>query len=329
MISDLIVASRGLRRTPAFTVAAIATLALGIGANTTMFSVVDGVLLRPLPGYETDRLVQIGDVGRGDFRYLDPAVYLRLRERARSFAMLAAEQRCRMNLTGRGDAEQLDGPCVTANWFDLQRARAMLGRTFLPDEDQHGRNRVVILDHAYWRQKFGGDPKIIGEKLVLDGAPWVVVGIMPVGYRPLDGSTARIYTPYVVDENPHGLRVTGRLKPGVSFEAARAELTVLGGQLSREDPEWKNLRLSATSLLEQMTGPQRPLLLLLLGAVSLVLLIACVNVANLLLARSTARRRDIEIRMALGAGRGHIVRFALAETLIVCGIASALAMAIA
>jgi predicted permease len=329
MLFDLIVASRGLRRARAFTVTAILTLALGIGANTTMFSIVNGVLLKPLPGYETDRLDRICDTGRGGCFGVPPGVYLRLRERSRSFLPLAAEQRCRFNLTGHGEAEQVDGPCATANWFELQRARALLGRTFLPDEDRHGRNRVVVLDHAYWRQRFGGDPKIVGQKLVLDGEPWLVVGVMPAGYRPLDGSTAQVYTPYVVEDNPHGVRVTGRLRPGLSGESARAELRVLGEQLARENPDWKTLQLSSKPILEDRTGPQRPLLLLLLGAVSLVLLIACVNVANLVLARATARRRDIEIRIALGAGRLDLVRHRLAELSIVGAAASVTAVAMA
>ena len=329
MLSDLIVACRGLRRAPAFTVASIATLALGIGANTTMFSIVDGVLLRPLPGYETGRLIRIGNASRDGLGYFPPALYLRLRNRLQSFSPVSAEQRCRMNLTGRGDAEQVDGPCTTADWFELRRATAMLGRTFLPDEDRHGRNKVVILDHAWWMQRFGGDPKIVGQKLILDGEPWLVVGVMPAGFRPLDGSTAEIYTPYVVSDNPHGLSVTGRLKRGVSLDAARAELDVAASRLAAEDPEWKTLHFTGTPVLEEMTGPQRPLLLLLLGAVSLVLLIACVNVANLLLARSTVRRREIDIRIALGAGRGHLLRFALAESLLVCTIASGAALAIA
>src|SRR5882724_6670009 len=168
MISDLIVAGRGLRRSPAFTVAALVTLALGIGANTTMFSVVNSVLLRPLPGYQTDRLVQICDTGRGSCSFLAPAIYQRLREQLHSFAPVAANQTCRMNLTGAGEPEQLLGPCTTANWFELQRAQAMLGRTFLPDEDRHGRNRVVVLDYRYWQRRFGGDPKVIGKTLALD-----------------------------------------------------------------------------------------------------------------------------------------------------------------
>ena len=217
MISDLIVAARGLRRSPAFTVAAVVTLALGIGANTTMFSVVNSVLLRPLPGYQTDRLVQICDTGRGSCSFLPPEIYLRLREQLRSFAPVAANQFCRMNLTDAGEPEQLVGPCTTANWFELQRAPAMLGRTFLPDEDQHGRNRVVVLDHGYWQRRFGADPKIVGKTLSLDREPWIVIGVMPAGFRPIGTAPSPIYTPYVVADNPHGLNVTARLKPGVSL----------------------------------------------------------------------------------------------------------------
>jgi putative ABC transport system permease protein len=170
---------------------------------------------------------------------------------------------------------------------------------------------------------------VIGKTLVLDKEPWVVVGVMPASFRPIGTTASTIYTPYVVADNPHGLLVTGRLKPGVSLQAAQAELNVVAVQLSRENPDWTTLKLSATPVLEQVTGPQRPLLLLLLGTVSLVLLIACVNVANLLLARSTARQHEIDIRMALGASRGHIVRFVLAEALTISVVASLLALAIA
>jgi len=328
VISDFIVAVRGLRRSPAFTVAAVVTLALGIGANTTMFSVVNSVLLRPLPGYQTDRLVQICDAGRGGCNFVAPEIYLRLREQLHSFAPVAANQYCRMNLTGVGEPEQLIGPCTTANWFELQRAQAMLGRTFLPDEDRHGRNRVVVLDHGYWQRRFGADPNIIGKTLTLDNEPWLIVGVMPPGFAPIGTTGASIYTPYVVADNPHGLKVTGRLKPGVSLEAAQSELDTITSQLSR-NPDWKTLKLLATPVLEQVTGPQRPLLLLLLGAVSFVLLIACVNVANLLLARSTARQHEIDIRMALGASRSHIIRFVLAEALMISCAASLAAVAIA
>ena len=234
-----------------------------------------------------------------------------------------------MNLTGAGEPEQLVGPCTTANWFELQRAQAALGRTFLPDEDQHGRNKVVVLDYRLWQRRFGADPWIIGKTLTLDKEPWVVVGVMPASFRPIGTTASTIYTPYVVADNPHGLLVTGRLKTGVSPEAAQAELNVAAAQLSREDPDWRTLKLSATPVLEQVTGPQRPLLVLLLGAVSLVLLIACVNVANLFLARSAARQHEIDIRIALGASRSHIVRFILAEALTISVIASLVAVGIA
>jgi predicted permease len=336
MISDLVAAYRGLRRSPSFTVAAIATLALGIGANTTMFSVVNAVLLRPLPGYQTDRLVQICDTSDnarfgapGSCTFVAPQVYQRLREQLHSFAPLAANQNCRMNLTGRGEPEQLAGPCTTANWFDLQRAQALLGRTFLPDEDQRGRNRVVVLDHAYWQHRFGADPKVIGRTLLLDGQPWIVVGVMPPDFRPIGTTPGTIYTPYVVEDNPHGLLVIGRLKAGVSLETAQAELNVAAARLARENPDRRTLKLRGMPVLEQVTGPQRPSLLLLLGAVSFVLLIACVNVANLMLARATARQHEIDIRVALGAGRGHIVRFVLAEALAISCAASLAAVAVA
>jgi putative ABC transport system permease protein len=329
MISDFRVAIRGLRRSPGFTLAAIVTLALGIGSNTTMFSVVNSVLLRPLPGYQTDRLALICDAGRGGCNFLAPEIYQRLREELHSFAPLAANQYSRMNLTGAGEPEQLIGPCTTANWFELQRAQAMLGRTFLPDEDQHGRNRVVVLDHGYWQRRFGADPKTVGKTLRLNNEAWLVIGVMPPGFAPIGTTGASLYTPYVIADHGDGLNVTGRLKPGVTLDSAQLELNVVTTRLAGENPDWKTLKLVATPVLEHLTGPQRPLLLLLLGAVSFVLLIACVNVANLLVARSTARQHEIEIRMALGATRGHIVRFVLAEALAVSCAASLAAVAIA
>ena len=245
MISDFTVACRALRRSPAFTVAAVSTLALGLGANTAMFSVVNAVLLRPLPGYDTGRLVQISETGRPGHSFLAPEAYLALRETLHSFATIAANQYCRMNLSGQGEPEQLNVPCATANWFELQRAQAALGRTFLPDEDQHGRNHVAVLDYGYWQRRFGGDPRIVGKTLTLDKEPWLVIGVMPAGFHALDGDAPSLYTPYVVADNPHGLKVTARLKPGISLEAAQTELNVAAGRLSRLNPDWKDT-ISAT-----------------------------------------------------------------------------------
>ncbi len=318
------IALRGLLRSPAFTLGAMVTLALGIGANSTMFSVVNSILLRPLPGYETDRLMQVADTGvRNRNGYLPPEIFERLT--LRSFEHLAANQNCRMNLTGQGEPEQLGGPCVTANWFDVQHAQAMLGRTFLPDENQHGRNHVVVLDHAFWQRRFAGDPNILNRKLILDNEPWLIVGVMPADFKPAGVDAGSIYTPYVVADHPHGLTVTGRLKSGVTRQAAQAELDVATAALAHDHPE---LKLRAMPLLEQVTGEQRPLLLLLLGAASFVLLIACVNVANLMRARAAGRSQEIGIRIALGATRWHILRFVLAEVLIVSMAASTIALGV-
>lgn len=224
-ISGLLVASRSLRRSPVFTSAAIVTLALGIDANTTMFSVVNGVLLRPLPGYRTDQLVRISNVDRSGYGFVAPDVYQRLRQQSRTLETVAANQFCQYNFTGLGEPEQLTSPCSTANWFHLQRAQALIGRTFLPDEDQHGRDHIVVLDYGYWKRRFAGDSKIIGKTLTLNNAPWVVIGVMPVGFKPIGLPVSPIYTPYVVSYNPHGLNVTARMKPGVSLEAVSRSST--------------------------------------------------------------------------------------------------------
>lgn len=329
MLSDFAIACRGLRRSPGFTVAAVVTLALGIGANTTMFSVVNAVLLRPLPGYQTGRVVNVCRTDRAGWHYLPPDVYLAVRERIHSFEALSANQNCRRNLTGRGEAEQLSGPCATANWFETQHAQAMLGRTFLPDEDQHGRDHVVVLDYDYWQKRFAGDRKIIGQTLTLDQEPWVVIGVMPRGWAPVGSPAFPIYTPYVVRDNPHGINVTARLRNGVSLESAREELKAAAAQLAASNGDWRDLHLDVRPVLEQVTGQQRPLLLLLLGAVSFVLLIACVNVANLLVARGTARQHEIEIRLALGATRARIARFVLTEAAVIAAGASLAAIVLA
>ncbi len=214
MISDLVVASRGLRRSPGFAIVAVITLALGIGANTTMFSVVNTVLLRPLPGYETDRLVRFVDPNRANtLRFLDYQAYVQIRAQNRSFEQVAGQQFCMLNLSGAGEPEQLWGPCTTSNWFALQRAQAMLGRTFLPEEDQHGRGKVVVLDHGFWMRRFGGDPKIVGRTITLHNEPWLVIGVMPAGFKPLGATNVAIYTPFIHPDMDAGLMVAAAARP--------------------------------------------------------------------------------------------------------------------
>lgn len=330
MLRDLIIAWRSLRRSPEFTLIAVATLSLGIGANATIFSVVNSVLLRPLDGFETHRLLRIQDATRtAGLGFVAPEAYQRIRAEAKSFDHIAGMQFCQFALTGEGEPEMAWGPCVTANWFEVQRAQAMLGRTFLPNEDLPGRNKVVVLDYGFWQRRFGGARDIIGRTITLDREPWLVIGVMPPSFRPVGVNAAAIFTPYVLDDNAASLYVTARVKPGVTIGNARAELRVVEKHLQSVDPRFKDLALRATPVLEDITGPVAPLLQLLLGAVTLVLLIACVNVANLLIARSAARQRELDIRIALGAPRWRLVRFLFAEAFLLCSAASLAAVAIA
>jgi len=329
MVRDLVFAFRSLRKNLGFSVVAILTLALGIGANTAMFSVVNSVLLRPLPGYETDRLVNILDPrGNG---HLDPKAFRHIRDHNQSFEQVAGLQFCMSNLTSLAEPEQLMGPCSTANYLELQKIQPLLGRSFLPDEDRHSRNRVVVLDYGFWQQRFGGDPAILGKTITLNREPWRVIGVMPPDFKPLGVSKPSIFIPFVMEDNPStGIIGLGRLRPGVSLQTAREEMKLISAELAHLDPaEWKDVELKLSPALDHLTGAQRPLLLLLMGAVSFVLLIACVNVANLSLARATGRKEEVAIRIALGASRWRIVRFVFSECLLLSLAASGLAVALA
>lgn len=318
MFKTLSYGFRSLKRNPAFAIAAIGILAVGIGATTAMFSLVNAVLLRPLPGFETGRLVRIFDAARpGQQGFLPPDLYQLLRRQDQSeFETIAANQNCRMNFTGNGQPEQLNGPCTTANFFEMLRVNARLGRTFLPDEDRPGRNQVVILDHGFWMRRFGGDAAVLSKTLTLDGKPWVVAGILPPGFHPPGMDASPIYTAYVVEENPHGLNVTARLHEGATVASAESSLKLVAAQYARLHPESHSVDLRVEPLLETIAGSQRRLLGLLLGAVAFVLLIACTNVAMLLLARATGRAAELEIRRALGATGGHLASLVFGESLV-------------
>lgn len=265
-IRDLRYGPRSLGKDRLFTAIAVLTLALGIGANTLMFSVVNSVLLRPLPGYQTDRLVRItGGDPRYSAGFLPPLLYLEIQKRHSSFETVAGLQFCPFNLTGVGEPEQVWGPCTTANWFTMQHVRAFLGRTFAPDEDQHGRGRVVVLDYAFWKRKFDGDPRAIGRAISLNGVAWTIIGVMPPGFKPLGVSGgASIFTPDIIADNPAGLigssLVLTRLLKALLFGVASFDFPTYAGALSglllcvliaMVRPAWRTLRMDVATTLRQ------------------------------------------------------------------------------
>jgi putative ABC transport system permease protein len=311
---------RTLRRTPGFTAIAILTVAFGVGANTAVFSVVDGVLLRPLPYAHPDRLVKLSEAPtalRGSAaRYGVAAANLDHYRLARSLEGVAGYTRISRTLTGSGEPVQVLGEEVTTDLFPLLGASAAFGRVFGPDEDDPGGRRVVILTDAFWHAKFGGDRAILGRTLTFNGEPYAVIGVMPPGFRALSehrsGYTISFFIPAAFDAAAAGssrrsISVVGRLQPDVSLERARKELSSLSAVLGRRNPDsHRGLTAVITPLHDAIVGDVRPSLLVMLGAVGLVLVIACVNLANLLIVRAIGQGREIAIRMAIGATRARI-----------------------
>lgn len=318
---DLVYAVRVLRKNPGFTCTAVLTLALGVGANTAIFSVVNAVLLRPLPFPAADRLVMIyaTNTKRGDTT--DVASYPDFQDwsRARSIERLGAFAGGSVTVAGTGGAEFVWGLRVTSTLFETLGVRPALGRGFTLDDQNPGAPHVVVLSDGFWKRQYGGAAEAIGQVLRINEAPYTIVGVMPPGFRVALRSPEQLFVPLTVDPNRnHGfLRVVGRLRPGVTTTEAQAEMQVVTEQIARTYPKThENVRANVMPLVNALAADARAGLFILVGVVAVVLLIACTNVASLMLARGAARQRELAVRAALGAGRGRLARQLLAESLL-------------
>jgi putative ABC transport system permease protein len=344
VLQDLRYGFRMLAKKPAFTAIAVLALALGIGANTAIFSVVNTVLLKPLPFKNPDQLMMVWeDNTKQGFPKDTPAPgnYVDWRDQNQVFESMAAIADQTFNLTGVGEPEKLEGQRVSASFFPLLGVEPALGRSFLPEEDSAGGERVVIISDGLWQRRFGSDPDIVGKQMTLNSQPYTVVGVLPKSFKfpdPSQSSTeeSAVWVPMAFSSQEagnrggHYLLVYARAKSGVTVQQAQADMSTIAARLQQQYPD-TNTSVGAlvTSLHEQVVGDIRPALLIMLGAVGFVLLIACANVANLLLARAAARQKETAIRTALGASRSRLIGQFLTESIMLSGLGGLLGLLLA
>lgn len=334
-MNDLRFAVRQLLKNPGFTVVAVLTLALGIGATTTVFSLVDAVLLNPLPFDQPGQLVQVWEApGPGQRNWASPGAFLDWKEHGSVFEDISLLDGRELNLTGDGEPERVSGWGMSANGLKILRTQPFLGRGFAPDEDQPGKDQVVVLGHGFWQRRFGGDASVVGRTLRLNDQSHTVIGVLgptPLPWGPTDFVVPIAIRPSAANERgSHWLQAFGRLKSGETVEHAGTEMSAVAARLRPLYPAWKQgWGTTLLPLHEQITGKVRPTLLLLFGAVGCVLLIACGNVANLLLAKSASRQKEMAVRAALGASRWRVLRQLLTESVLLSATGALLGVLLA